>query len=255
MQFIILILFIITLYYFFSNNKEHAKSKKIDIDEKISVEDYKKSKAILNSVELEKISTRYALNQIVDKLAEIDNSEFCEAVKKVDFNTLKASLIEMRDCINAMDLDSQTAISTRELYQGTLTDEQMKEAEDKINGIEPKQSFWEKFWGYYSAPENAFLYDMMEEKEEVIFNSYNKNQRIKKKHAQVEKLEQEHKFQRGYIPYWDTEEQLYDKYKNDEEKYLDAKFLELKEKNLSHDMYMTEDEKRIYGDDIDGGMW
>ena len=69
------------------------------------------------------------------------------------------------------------------------------------------------------------------------------------------KNRREHEFQRGYLPYWDSEERLYDKYKGDEEKQLDAKILELESKNLSHDMYLSEREKEIFEDDTDGGMW
>lgn len=249
-ELILLILLIFFLGYSLAYNKNQSKTKIIDIDEKVSVEDYKKSKEILNSVDLETISTRDALNQIVDKLAEIDNSKFRDEVKKVDFNILKTSLIEMRDCINSMDLDSKTAISTRELYQGKLTDEEMKRAENKVNGVnKPKQSFFD----YYLNPENAGIYDINAD-EDFITDSDSKSRRIKKKRDLLTRLEREHGFAMGYAPNWDSSEGLYAKY-NDEEKYLDAKIEEVKQKNLSYDMYLTEDEKRIYKDDISPDYW
>ncbi|MCM1009337.1 MAG: hypothetical protein NC390_00475 [Fusobacterium sp.] len=223
-------------------------AKEIDIDQKISVEDYKKTKEILNSIDLERISFKTELYKIIDQLAVIGNSEFKEDVKQVDFNTLKASLIEMRDSINKLNLDSTTAISTREMYQGTLTDEQMEEAEVKVNGIDTEEIDDEELYEEDEVLEAGFIAGVAD----TLSDS--KNNRIKKKREQLKKLQREHGFQRGYLPFWDSEEHLYDK-ETDEEKYLDGKILELKEKNLSHDMYMTEDEKRIYNDDSDNGMW
>lgn len=230
MEFIILIISIILINNFISENRKQNQTKKINIDEKISVENYKKTKAILNSINFNTI-TRAELNKIIDKLAQIDNSEFYEEVKNTDFTILKSSLIEMRDSINAIDLDSKTAISTRELYKDVLTDEQMEQAEDKINHVEQQ--------------EDENLIDDIVIGTLASMHINNKDNRIENKRKLLQDLEREHKFQRGYMPYWDTEERLYDKYKNDKEKYLDAKIRELKGKNLSQDMYITEDEKDI----------
>lgn len=217
----------------------------VDIDEEAPIENYIKARDILNSVDFNGI-TKSELNKLIDELAEIDNSEFDENLKNVDFKLLKESLIEARDILNSKDLDSRTTMTTREFYQGFLTDEQMEEAQIKVNQALNSEVEDREFVGFENKindnPSSFAFFD-------------NKEKRIKKKRKLLEELEREHGFQRGYLPYWDSEEHLYDKYKGDEEKYLDAKILELRSKNISHDTYLSESEKEIYDDDADGGMW
>ena len=205
--------------------------KDFDIDEKINVEIYRKSKVILNSINFNSV-TKSELHRAIDKLAQLDSAEFSTELKQVDFALLKEAMKEMRDNLNSMDL--KESMTTREFYQDVLSDEEMEQAESEINNSD--ESF---------EAENGFA--------SLFFDD--KATRIKKKREKLEKLEREHEFQRGYLPYWDSEERLYDKYKGDEEKQLDAKILELESKNLSHDMYLSEREKEIFEDDTDGGMW
>lgn len=223
-----------------------TSKNKLDIDEKIPVENYKKAQKILNSIDFNHI-TKSEIHVIIDKLAEIDGSEFSTELKNVEFHLLKSSLIEWRDAINSMDLNSKDSISTRELYKDQLSDEQMEHVQRKYNE------------GRVDYREDDNSEENFEEVAEMgILTSFfieDKNERIKKKREQVAKLEREHSFQRHYLPYWDSEERLYDKNKDDEESYLDAKIIELEAKNLSHDMYLTEEEKEIYEDDTDGGIW
>ena len=234
-----------------STKKPLPKPKKVDIDEEVSVESYIKAREILNSVDFNNI-TRTELNKVIDRLSEIDSSEFSESIKAVEFNLLKTTLIEARDILNSKDLESKTTISTREFYKGTLTDEQMEEAEVKVNRA------------LNSDIDEKDVDNMDVVELENCINNWtplallsidDKATRIKKKRELVERLEKEHGFQRGYIPSWDAEEHLYDKYKGDEEKYLDAKIVELQEKNRSHDMYLSEQEREIFKDDTEGGMW
>ena len=201
--------------------------KRFDIDEKINAEIYIKTREILNAINFNCV-TKYQLHRAIDKLAQLDSDEFSTELKQVDFNLLKEAMKEMRDNLNSMEI--KTSMTTREFYQNTLSNEQIELAEYGLNNQE----------------QNAEL---------VGFVLNDKENRIKEKRKKLEKLEQEHGFQRGYIPYWDSEEHLYDKYNNDEEKYLDAKILELEAKNISHDMYLSESEKEIHDDDTEGGMW
>ena len=227
------------------------KAKKIDIDEQDSIESYIRARDILNSVDFKR-ATRFDLYRLIDVLAEVEGSEVAEALKRADINVLRETLIESRDILNSKDLENRSSMSTREFYKGTLTDKQLEEAERKVNkALNP------------DIDEDDIDNMDIEELEDSINNwtplamlSFDdKATRIKKKRELVERLEKEHGFQRGYIPYWDTEEHLYDKYKGDEEKYLDAKIVELQEKNRSHDMYLSEQEKEIFKDDTEGGMW
>ena len=205
--------------------------KEFDIDEKIDVEIYRKSKVILNSINFNSV-TKSELHRAIDKLAQLDSAEFSAELKQVDFALLKEAMKEMRDNLNSFDL--KESMTTREFYQDVLSDEEMEQAESEINNSDES-----------SETENGFA--------SLFFDD--KATRIKKKREKLEKLEREHGFQRGYLPYWDSEERLYDKYKGDEEKQLDTKILELESKNLSHDMYLSEREKEIFADDTDGGMW
>ena len=184
----------------------------------------------MNSINFNSV-TKSELHRAIDKLAQLDSAEFSAELKQVDFALLKEAMREMRDNLNSIEL--KESMTTREFYQDVLTDEQMEQAESEINNSNES-----------SETENGFA--------SLFFDD--KATRIKKKREKLEKLEREHEFQRGYLPYWDSEERLYDKY-NDEEKYLDAKILELESKNLSHDMYLSEREKEIFEDDTEGGMW
>lgn len=237
------------------SSDDNVKKELVDIDKQESIEDYIKMRDILNTINFQ-TATKFQLVDALEKIAEGDFPLQLERLKQESFQAIKEGMLEMRDQLNSMDLESMTSISARELLKDSLTDEQIEKAQDDINNEllrnnEPTADIYE----YYddsqedNNEESSFGYDVL-----TAFLGGSKQDRIKRKRKEVEKLEREHKFQRGFVPYWDSEEHLYEN-KRDEEKYLDAKALELREKNLSHDMYMTEKEKRIYGDDTDGGMW
>lgn len=75
-------------------------------------------------------------------------------------------------------------------------------------------------------------------------SEFDKHQRIKRLKNEVNHLDNEYKFERGFDPDWDEDEYLSSKYKGvDEEKYLKARKEELKQKNLSYDNYLTPEER------------
>ena len=154
---------------------------------------------------------------------------------------------QARDILNSLDLDNRKTVTQKELLDSI----------DKT-GI---TSFVQEM------EENGILEDDDDFEDEVndeisglrtiagaIFGDDNKTQRIRQKRELLAKLQREHGFAKGYAPNWDSSEGLYSKY-DDEEKYLDAKIEEVKQKNLSYDMYLTEEEKRIFKDDTSPGYW
>ena len=246
---IISMIFNTKLLFTFDDN---LKKELVDIDKQEPIQDYIKMREILNSINFQ-TATKSQLINALEKIANGDCPLQLESLKQENFQAIKEGMIEMRDRLNSMNLESMNSISSRELLKDSLTDEQLEKAQDDINNklINNNNPTAEASPEYYDESS-----DSRDIGSEILaaLSGGSKQDRIKRKRKELEKLEREHKFQRGFIPYWDSEERLYDN-ERDEEKYLDAKILELKEKNLSHDMYLTEEEKRIYDDDTDGGMW
>ena len=91
--------------------------KDFDIDEKIDVEIYRKSREILNSINFNCV-TKSELHRAIDKLAQLDSAEFSAELKQVDFTLLKEAMKEMRDNLNSINL--KESMTTREFYQDVL---------------------------------------------------------------------------------------------------------------------------------------
>ena len=72
------------------------------------------------------------------------------------------------------------------------------------------------------------------------YTSYKSNKKRKK---DVYKLDKEYEFERGYDSDWDEDDRLSDRYRNNEEKYYEARKYELEERNRSYDTYLSPDER------------
>lgn len=204
----------------------------------------------LNSIDLSIISKKrllYRLKKIDEKVPNQDLFDYNALIEQISYEEFLKVVQQARDILNSLDLDNRKTVTQKELLDSI----------DKT-GI---TSFVQEM------EENGILEDDDDFEDEVndeisglrtiagaIFGDDNKTQRIRQKRELLAKLQREHGFAKGYAPNWDSSEGLYSKY-DDEEKYLDAKIEEVKQKNLSYDMYLTEEEKRIFKDDTSPGYW
>lgn len=232
---------------------DNIEKELIDVDEQIPIKDLIENRDILNSINFE-TATKSEIYRALNKIGANSPKQLEIMKRTVDFQVLKQGMIEERDKLNSMDLESMKSMSIRELNKDKLTDEQLEKAQNDSN-----QELIDYVQGtsYQDTQDSDYDNNVGDIIGGAILSAFvgdSKQERIKKKRKIVEELDREHKFQRGYLPYWDSEEHLYEN-ESDEERYLDGKITELRDKNLSHDMYLSEEEKEIYGDDMDGGMW
>lgn len=202
----------------------------------------------LNSMDLSIISKKrllYRLKKIDEKVPNQDFFDYNALIEQISYEEFLKALQQAKDILNSLNLDNRTTVTQKELLDSI----------DKTGITSLVQEM----------EENEMLKDDEEDFEEdedeslglatiagAIFGDDDKERRIKQKREILAKLQREHGFAKGYAPNWDTSEGLYSKY-DDEEKYLDARIEEVKQKNLSYDMYLTEDEKRMFKDDTSPG--
>ena len=76
--------------------------KDFDIDEKIDVEIYRKSKVILNSINFNSV-TKSELHRAIDKLAQLDSAEFSAELKQVDFYDYVVVNDNIEECVEKVN--------------------------------------------------------------------------------------------------------------------------------------------------------
>ena len=204
----------------------------------------------LNSIDLSIISKKrliYNLKKIDEKVPNQDFFDYNALMEQISYEEFLKALQQAKDILNSLDLDNRKTVTQKELLDSI----------DKTGITSLVQEMEEN--GMLEDDEEDFK---QEEDESLglatiagaIFGDNDKTHRIKQKRELLAKLQREYRFAKGYAPNWDPSEGLYSIY-DDEEKYLDAKIEEVKQKNLSYDMYLTEEEKRMFKDDTSSGYW
>lgn len=197
----------------------------------------------LNSIDLSAISKEkliYKLKKIDEKVPNQDFFDYNALMEQISYEEFLKALQQAKDILNSLDLDNRTTVTQKELLDSI--DETSGVQEITEEGFEDDEEDFEDEISGLATIAGA------------IFGDDNKTQRINQKRELLAKLQREHGFAKSYAPNWDPSEGLYSKY-DDEEKYLDAKIEEVKQKNLSYDMYLTEEEKRMFKDDTSPGYW
>lgn len=193
----------------------------------------------LNLIDLSTISKERLLRKLQKMDSKISDQapfDYNALIQELSFDNFKQIVQQLKDILNSTDLELRTTISNDELLSPINDAPSQTEYEDDKNFDDSAIMGMATVAGALFGEDNS------------------KNRRIKQKHENLAKLRREHGFAKGYAPNWDPSEGLYSKY-SDEEKYLDAKIEESKQKNLSYDMYLSEDEKRMFKDDISPGYW
>lgn len=205
----------------------------------------------LNSIDLSIISQKRLLLRLKNLDSKVPNQDFFDykaLIEQLTFGDFKKALQQAKDILNSLDLENKTVITHKELLD-TIDKTGMTSL---MNEIEEHETLEDT--NDYEDFDDSEIIEMSAVAGALFGEENSKNQRIKQKREKLAKLQREHGFTKGFALNWDPSEGLYSKY-NDEEKYLDAKIEETKQKNLSYDMYLSEDEKRMFKDDISPGYW
>lgn len=198
----------------------------------------------LNSIDLSIISKKpllYRLRKLDEKVPNQDFFDYNDLMEQISYEEFLKALQQAKDILNSLDLDNRTTITQKELLDSIDKTPQPQEIAKERFEDENEEDFEDTISGLATIAG-------------ALFCDGDKTHRINQKRELLAKLQREHGFAKGYAPNWDPSEGLYSKY-DDEEKYLDARIEEVKQKNLSYDMYLTEDEKRMFKDDTSPGYW
>ena len=221
------------------NNKPIRKVnpfvENVNIDEPVSPEPFIKIRNAIDKIGIENINPENLFN----KLNEIESLAGMKIFRKEA--TSLESLKKMHIALHHIDLDARESVTIQELFD--VDENDALEYEKKYNP-QPGRDYSE------TQPEELGTVESVGIVAETVaaLNYLDKKNRINKKRAEVEKLNNEYKFERGFDPDFDEDEFLSSGIK-DEEKYLDARKQELQQKNIAYDQYLSPDERNLYESD------
>ena len=205
-----------------SKNKNNT-NKKSELDEEISTAELIKVRDMLNSIFLGKKLTNKRREEIINKLLSVNSAEFTEEtanqVRNLDLNAAQRFFVEFKNLLNSKKIEQTNKITGREFIEDL-------EEKIRLEQSETDEYLDDDSQEYYDDSEEDDIY----EDEDYSYNESAKQKRIKNLRKDVHKLNDEYKFERGYDPDWDEDDRLSEKYRNDEEKYLRARKLELEER-------------------------
>ena len=205
----------------------------VNIDEPVTVEPFIKVRDAITAVGINTITPA----NLYAKLNEIENIAGMKIFRKE--TTSVQSLKELHTALTHIDLNSRETVTLQELFD--VDEDDAYEYEKKYNPIPGKD--------YSKKTKKAKKEDLTTAESigivagtNAALNYIDKKNRINKKKKEVEDLENEYRFEKGFDPDFDEDEGLSSNIK-DEEKYLDARKQELREKNMSYDQYLTPEER------------
>ena len=233
-------------------NEPNKKSDDI-LDEKIPTQELIKLRNILNLIDLSGEFKKDTRDEIIGKLLPVKSSQFdnetTTRLKNIDLNTARNFFISYRDMLNSKDLESFEFVTARELMSGFATEEEMQDAVERENSRNQTNQEYDD----YDDCDEYEEYDDDDYEQPNWNENHNsaKQKRIKNLKKDVNRLNREYRFERGFDPDWDEDDRLSEKYRHDEEKYLRARKLELEERNRSYDNYLAPDERDRFKDETD----
>ena len=221
------------------NNKPVRKVnpfvENVNIDEPVSPEPFIKIRDTIDKIGIENINPE----NLFEKLNEIESLAGMKIFRKE--STSLESLKKMHIALHHIDLDTREFVTVQELFD--VDENDALEYEKKYNP-QPGRDYSETQPEELGTVESAGIVAGTV----AALNYLDKKNRINKKRAEVEKLNNEYKFERGFDPDFDEDEFLSSGIK-DEEKYLDARKQELQQKNIAYDQYLSPDERKLYESD------
>lgn len=207
----------------------------VNIDEPVSPEPFIKIRDAIDKIGIENINPENLFN----KLSEIESLAGMKIFRKEA--TSLVSLKELHIALHHIDLDARESVTVQELFD--VDENDALEYEKKYNP-QPGRDYSDTQPEELGTIESAGIVAGTV----AALNYLDKKNRINKKRAEVEKLNNEYKFERGFDPDFDEDEFLSSGIK-DEEKYLDARKQELQQKNIAYDQYLFPDERNLYESD------
>lgn len=241
-----------------SQNTTSQPQIKDELDKKIPTSELIQIRDILNSFDFRKAFTYNARNLLIKKLLQVESSQFTDEhaseIKKLDLEFAKQFFLDLKKVLNSKKLKQSEYITSREVFPEVMPAEELEYLVSKINS-DNEYEYTEN--NYYEADnynneveddDDDKIEDMLDELTGLTidtsaaetYTSYKSNKKRKK---DVYELEREYEFERGYDSDWDEDDRLSDRYKNNEEKYYEARKYELEERNRSYDTYLSLDER------------
>ena len=205
-----------------SSVPKNAFFDQVTIDEEIDTAQFIKIRDAINSMKMEYITE----GNLHLKLCEIEDKADMRIFREPD--TTLDSLKELKRLLNSKDLDNRKTITLRELFE--ITDKDAEEYEQTYMSDNEDITL-------SKTDELAIGYAGYK-----IASELDKRNRVDKLRKEVQELDKEYRFERGFDPDWDEEEHLSSRY-NNEEDYLNARKEELKQKNISYDSYLSPEER------------
>jgi len=207
----------------------------VNIDEPVSPEPFIKIRDAIDKIGIENIKPE----NLFEKLNEIEYLAGMKIFRKE--TTSLETLKELHMALHHTDLDSRESVTLQELFD--VDENDALEYEKKYNP-QPGRDYSDTQQEELGTVESAGIVAGTV----AALNYFDKKNRINKKRAEVDKLNNEYKFERGFDPDFDEDEFLSSGIK-DEEKYLDARKQELQQKNIAYDQYLSHNERNLYESD------
>ena len=241
-----------------SQNTASQPQIKDELDKKIPTSELIQIRDILNSFDFRKAFTYNARNLLIERLLQVGSRQFTDEhaseIKKLDLEFAKQFFLDLKKVLNSKKLKQSEYITSREVFPEVMPAEELEYLVSKISS-DNEYEYTEN--NYYEADnynneveddDDDKIEDMLDELTGLTidtsaaetYTSYKSNKKRKK---DVYELEREYEFERGYDSDWDKDDRLSDRYKNNEEKYYEARKFELEERNRSYDTYLSLDER------------
>ena len=239
-----------------SQNTASQPQIKDELDKKIPTSELIQIRDILNSFDFRKAFTHNARNLLIKRLLQVESSQFtnehASEIEKLDLEFAKQFFLDLKKVLNSKKLKQAEYITSREVFPEVMPAEELEYLVSKIDN-DSEYEYTEN--NYYEADnynneveDDDEIEDMPDEltglaigtSDVETYTSYKSNKKRKK---DVYKLDKEYEFERGYDSDWDEDDRLSDRYRNNEEKYYEARKYELEERNRSYDTYLSPDER------------
>ena len=232
-----------------SQNTAFQPQIKDELDKKIPTSELIQIRDILNSFDFRKAFTHNARNLLIKRLLQVESSQFtnehASEIEKLDLEFAKQFFLDLKKVLNSKKLKQAEYITLREVFPEVMPAEELEYLVSKIDN-DSEYEYTEN--NYYEADNYNNEVEEDDEIEDMLigtsdaetYTSYKSNKKRKK---DVYKLDKEYEFERGYDSDWDEDDRLSDRYRNNEEKYYEARKYELEERNRSYDTYLSPDER------------
>lgn len=238
-----------------SQNTASQPQIKDELDKKIPTSELIQIRDILNSFDFRKAFTYNARNLLIKRLLQVESSQFtnehASEIKKLDLEFAKQFFLDLKKVLNSKKLKQSEYITSREVFPEVMPAEELEYLVSKISSDNEYEYSKKDYYvadSYDNDDDDDKIEDMLDELTGLTigtsaaetYTSYKSNKKSKK---DVYELEREYEFERGYDSDWDEDDKLSDRYKNNEEKYYEARKYELEERNRSYDTYLSADER------------